>query len=137
MADVTDLSKLREMEVPKGTILQRAGDKYLDAYVVKSGMLRSYTIDEKGKEHTFLFAPEGWSMADAEPQINDNPTQLYIDALEDSTVLVMDKPKFDFENLSVEQLKIQLNRFETDSTMKERRWAYSPRQIRRSKSCIC
>ena len=109
MADVTDLSKLRELEVPKGTILQRAGDKYLDAYVVKSGMLRSSTIDEKGKEHIFLFAPEGWSIADAEPQINDTPTQLYIDALEDSTVLVMDKPKFDFDNLSVEQMKIQLN----------------------------
>ncbi|WP_205959965.1 hypothetical protein [Flammeovirga aprica] len=29
-------------------------------YEVRSGLLRSYTIDHKGKEHIFMFAPEGW-----------------------------------------------------------------------------
>ncbi len=57
-----------------------------------------------------MFAPEGWSIAGANPQINSNPTQLFIDAIEDSTVLVMHKPKFNFENLSVEQMQVQLKK---------------------------
>lgn len=110
MEDALDISKLSEVEVKKGDILQRGGDLYLDAYVVKKGLLRSYTIDSKGKEHIFMFASEGWSIADAEPQINSNPTELFIDALEDSIVLIMDKPKFDFESLSTEQMQVQLNK---------------------------
>ena len=110
MDDALDISKLKEIHVKKGAILQREGEFNIDAYVVKEGLLRSYTIDKKGKEHIFLFAPEGWSIADAEPQINSNPTQLFIDALEDSTVLVMDKPSFNFENLSVEQMQVQLKK---------------------------
>ena len=108
MDDAIDISKLKELDIKKGTILQREGDYLLDAYLVKEGLLRSYTIDKKGKEHIFMFAPEGWAIADAEPQINSNPTQLFIDSLEDSKILVMDKPKFDFEDLSIEKMKIQL-----------------------------
>lgn len=58
-------------------------------YQVQSGLLRSYTIDEKGKEHIFMFAPEGWIIADyATP---DEPCDLFIDALEDS--ILLQKPK--------------------------------------------
>ena len=57
-----------------------------------------------------MFALEGWSIADADPQINSNPTQLFIDALEDSIVLVIDKPMFDFNNLSIEQMRVQLKK---------------------------
>ena len=31
---------------------------------VEKGILRSYTIDEKGSEHILQFASEGWWMAD-------------------------------------------------------------------------
>lgn len=59
------------------------------AYVVEEGLLRSYSIDEKGKEHIFMFAPEGWIIADNHaPQV---PADLYIDALEDSTVIRLSK----------------------------------------------
>lgn len=110
MDDAIDISKLKEFDVKKGTILQREGDSILNAYVVKKGLLRSYTIDKKGKEHIFMFAPEGWAIADAEPQINSKPTQLYIDSLEDSKILIWDKPKFDFEDLTMEQMKVQLTK---------------------------
>jgi hypothetical protein len=52
------------MEVPKGSIFQRPNNKYLDAYFIKSGILRSNTIDLKDKEHIFLFAPEGWTISE-------------------------------------------------------------------------
>jgi CRP-like cAMP-binding protein len=56
---------------------------------VTSGLLRSYTIDKNGKEHIFMFAPEGWVIADSNPP--DIACDLFIDALEDSTVSALDK----------------------------------------------
>ena len=58
-------------------------------YVVKSGLLRSYIIDKKGKEHIFMFAPEGWVIADNIPP--ELPTTLFIDALEDTEVQIRKK----------------------------------------------
>ena len=58
-------------------------------YKVESGLLRSYLIDEKGKEHIFMFAPKEWIIADSTKP--DMPARLFIDALEDSTVTVTDK----------------------------------------------
>lgn len=77
------------MNVNKGQILQRAGDLNTKVYAVETGLLRSYTIDEKGKEHIFAFAHEGWTIADL-CEITD-PCELFIDALENSTVTVIEK----------------------------------------------
>ena len=56
------------------------------AYVVHKGLLRSFFVDEGGKEHTFMFAPEGWIIADLEASGFGNATRLAIEALEDSEV---------------------------------------------------
>ena len=48
----------------KGEILQREGENCSKAFFVKKGLLRSYTIDDNGKEHIFVFAPEGWVIGD-------------------------------------------------------------------------
>lgn len=57
--------------------------------MVESGLLRSYTIDEKGREHIFMFAPEGWIVADNTSP--EEPTDLFIDALEDAVLVVKEK----------------------------------------------
>ena len=80
---------LNKLSVKKGQILQHKGDLNTKVFVVESGLLRSYTIDEKGKEHIFMFAPEGWIVADI--QAAEVPCDLYIDALEDSEVMVGEK----------------------------------------------
>ncbi|MCG8372690.1 MAG: Crp/Fnr family transcriptional regulator [Balneolales bacterium] len=77
------------LHVKKGQILQHKGDIHTKVYKVVSGLLRSYSIDKKGKEHIYLFGPEGWIIADGNP--GDVPCDLYIDAIEDSKVLVFDK----------------------------------------------
>ncbi len=81
--------------VKKGTILQREGDISTFSYFVKSGLLRSYVIDEKGKEHIFMFAPEGWIISDIVSQIENVPSELFIDVLEDSMIEILDKDFFD------------------------------------------
>ncbi|AXG69855.1 hypothetical protein KORDIASMS9_02083 [Kordia sp. SMS9] len=75
--------------VKKGEIIQHSGTLNSKIYHVKSGLLRGYTIDKKGKEHIFIFAPENWTIADSNPP--EIPCELFIDALEDSTVIVMQK----------------------------------------------
>lgn len=77
--------------VKKGTILQMQGTKASKAFLVKKGLLRSYIIDEGGKEHIFLFAPEGWLVSDLESQVKDSEAELFIDALEDSELEVIDR----------------------------------------------
>lgn len=80
---------MKKLTIGKGGFLQRKGDLNSKAYLVKSGLLRSYAIDEKGKEHIFMFAPEDWIIADNLPP--DEPSDLYIDALEESVVYVFEK----------------------------------------------
>lgn len=51
---------MKKFILKKGQILQRKGDLNSKVYQVESGLLRSYSIDEKGKEHIYMFAPENW-----------------------------------------------------------------------------
>jgi CRP-like cAMP-binding protein len=92
----SDFEFLRSAFLPlalhAGEFLQRAGDVATSAAFVARGCLRSYTIDGKGKEHIVQFAPETWWLADAVSLINKTPSQYFMDAIEDSQVLVVDAP---------------------------------------------
>lgn len=80
---------MKEIRVKKGEIVQRSGELNTKIYQVKTGLLRSYSIDNNGKENVFMFAPEGWVIADTcEPE---SESVLFIDALEDSTIVVLQK----------------------------------------------
>jgi CRP-like cAMP-binding protein len=76
-------------EVKKGEVLQREGELSTSVFYVKSGLLRSYTIDTKGKEHIFMFGSEGWIVADNAEQ--GEKGELFIDALEDSIIIPLSK----------------------------------------------
>jgi CRP-like cAMP-binding protein len=69
--------------------LLQEGDvcKY-QAFVVK-GILRSYTIDEKGAEHILQFAPEGWWITDLLSYLTGEPSSFTIDALEEAELLLI------------------------------------------------
>ena len=94
--------KLRKQ---KGETLQREGELTSMAFFVKTGLLRSFTIDKKGKEHIFMFASEGWIIADIESQEFDKPTELFIDCISDSEVIIFDRKCFKLSNLNTDQLK--------------------------------
>ncbi|HEY7287390.1 MAG TPA: Crp/Fnr family transcriptional regulator [Vicinamibacterales bacterium] len=73
-----------------GDFLQRAGDVTQYAAFVALGCLRNYVIDAKGKEHIVQFAPETWWLADATSLQKQVPSAYFIDAIEDSDVLLID-----------------------------------------------
>jgi len=95
MENTTDILKIdpkaKIKNFRKGHILQHAGDTKASTFYVKKGLLRSYIIDSKGKEHIFMFAPENWIIADLEALEFNEPVQLFIDCLEHSEIVVFNK----------------------------------------------
>lgn len=94
--------KPKTRSVQKGEVLQKTGDTSRKAFYVKKGLLRSYTIDEKGKEHIFIFAPEDWYISDIDADVHEHSAELFIDAIEDSEVQEFDRSQVDFNNLDIE-----------------------------------
>lgn len=90
-----EFSKLFESHpsrlVKKGEVLLTAGNKSDEAFYVVSGCLRSYFIDQKGKEHIYQFAPEDWIISDLSRMSKNRPNQAFlnIDAIEDTEVKVI------------------------------------------------
>jgi CRP/FNR family transcriptional regulator, anaerobic regulatory protein len=78
----------------KGELLLREGEvaKY-GAFVCK-GCLRSYVVDDKGKEHIVQFAPENWWLSDIESMLTKKPSIYFMDAIEATEVLLADMPSF-------------------------------------------
>lgn len=77
--------------VTKEAFLLREGEHCKYGFFVESGLLRQYAIDEKGKEHTISFAPESWIVTDRESTYFNQPSAFYIQALEDSKVVLINQ----------------------------------------------
>ena len=74
----------------RGEFLLREGEVAKFGAFVTKGFLRSYVIDNKGKEHIVQFAPENWWISDKSGLTDGTPSLFFIDAIEDSEVLLMD-----------------------------------------------
>lgn len=95
--------------IKKGTIIQNQDAKVKRSYTVVKGLLKSYTIDEKGKEHIFMFAPEGWIIGDLESQVFDLPSQLDIEAIEDAEIVIHDDLDLRFDSMDINEAKKSLH----------------------------
>jgi len=78
-------------EVKKNTFLLREGEHCRHTFFVEQGLLRQYSIDARGKEHILSFAPESWFVTDRESAYFDKPSTYFIEALEDSKVVMLDE----------------------------------------------
>ena len=75
-----------------GEFFQRAGEVATHGAFVATGCLRSYVIGPDGKEHIVQFAPEDWWIGDPSGLLAPGtPAQYFIDAVEDSNLLVFDR----------------------------------------------
>ena len=75
----------------KRQYLLQEGDVCRYLAFVEKGILRSFTVDEKGNEQVIQFALEGWWIADAYSLLTGEPSTQNIDALEDAEVLLLSK----------------------------------------------
>jgi CRP-like cAMP-binding protein len=69
--------------------LLQEGDVSRYVAFVEKGMLRSYTVDEKGNDHVIQFAFEGWWMSDHYSFFTGEPSDYNIDALEEAELLLL------------------------------------------------
>lgn len=58
---------------------------------VTSGLFRVFHLDANGFEQVLYFAPEDWWITDIDSFTNQKPSELYIEALEDSEVLMISR----------------------------------------------
>lgn len=78
-------------QLMKGEYLQREGDLLKYGAFVCKGFLRSYVIDNKGREHIIQFAPENWWISDKGAGAEGSKASCFIDAIEDSAILLIDQ----------------------------------------------
>jgi len=71
-------------------ILQEGDVCKLNTFIVE-GCFRMYLVDENGKEHNLQFAVENWWIGDIGSFHSGGPSRLYIEALENSTILQIKK----------------------------------------------
>lgn len=96
-----NLSKnLKAQKVKKHTILLKPGEICSHSFFVEKGLLKLYTIDDLGKEHVIQFAPENWIVSDRSSAYFKQPSDFYIDVVEDSEIVYLDKT---FMDLASEQ----------------------------------
>ena len=89
---------MQSMFVPrsfkKGEFLLREGEVSKYGVFVTRGCLRSYTVDNKGKEHIIQFVPEEWWTGNLDSMRNNTPSAYFIDAIENTDVLQQDRAGF-------------------------------------------
>ncbi len=81
----------KSKQFKKGQSLLDKGQVCKDIFFVEKGLLRQFTIDDSGKEYIIHFAPESWLVSDRSSSYFNQSGEYFIDAIEDSEVIVMDE----------------------------------------------
>jgi CRP-like cAMP-binding protein len=84
-------SLLIEKKLTKRELLHKGGDICRHSTFVIDGALKGYTIDSSGGEHVLNFAVADWWIADMYSLFSQKPGVLFIEALADSTVLLLSR----------------------------------------------
>jgi CRP-like cAMP-binding protein len=82
--------------IKKKTFLLREGEVCEFEGFVAKGLFRVYHIDQDGFEQILYFAIENWWITDIDSFTNGKPSKLFIEALEDSEVLLISKKDKEF-----------------------------------------
>jgi CRP-like cAMP-binding protein len=79
----------------KKQYLLQEGDVCRYTAFVEKGMLRTFTVDEKGNEPILQFSMEGWWIADLYSFLTEEPSMYNIEALEDCELLLITKENWE------------------------------------------
>lgn len=79
----------------KKQYLLQEGDVCRYTAFVEKGMLRTFTVDEKGNEPILQFSMEGWWIADLYSFLTEEPSIYNIEALEECELLLITKKNWE------------------------------------------
>jgi CRP-like cAMP-binding protein len=88
---VCAVKKLRKRQY-----LAQEGDIWQYNAFVSSGLLKTFSIDQKGQEHIMNFSPENYWTGDRESLTTGNPSGFNILALENSEIILIKKDDFEY-----------------------------------------
>ncbi|WP_422359376.1 Crp/Fnr family transcriptional regulator [Reichenbachiella sp.] len=78
-------------KVKRRQFVLSAGEICKSYFFVVEGCFKMYKVDEAAKEHNLLFAIENEWITDIGSLHNDRPSELYIEAIEPSTIIQLNK----------------------------------------------
>lgn len=107
-------SKLVVKTFQRNEMLLTMGEVSSDIYFVEKGVIRSYTIDENGKEHVIQFGTENWLVTDRNSFLCKQEAKFYIQAIEESEIVLINEELNDFlqtlnSNYALSQVKLLQN----------------------------
>lgn len=85
------VAELRKEKFKKGSTLLKSGDVCRHSFFVEKGLLRAYMLDDSGKEHVIQFAPENWFIVDRSSVYFNDPSDTFIEAIEDTEIVFIDE----------------------------------------------
>jgi CRP-like cAMP-binding protein len=83
------INRVEIKNISKGEVLLRPGEICKHSFFVERGLLRSYTIDQSGKEHILQFGSENWIVSDRSSAFFNEPSDMFIDAIEDTQAVLI------------------------------------------------
>lgn len=86
---ISDKLKIKTFE--KGEMILMKGEVSSHVYFVLDGLLRSYSIDSKGKTHIIQFAPEQWWLSERNGILFNEESEFFLDAIENTKAIVLPK----------------------------------------------
>lgn len=86
---ISDKLKIKSFE--KNEMILMKGEVSSHVYFVLEGLLRSYSIDSKGKTHIIQFAPEQWWLSERNGILFNEESEFFLDAIENTKAIVMPK----------------------------------------------
>ncbi len=89
------VSLLKEKKLKRKEFLLRPGEIARYDYFTTKGCLKVYKIDHSGTEHISMFAIKDWWSGDMASFITQQPANYFIQALEDSEVLLISKKSYE------------------------------------------
>jgi CRP-like cAMP-binding protein len=89
------LSYFKQQSLNKKENILSGGQVCKANYFVLKGILRKFFINEKGVEQTTEFAIENWWMTETFSYIHQSPTEFYIQAVEKTEILVIQRDAYD------------------------------------------
>lgn len=88
-------SYLKPKRIQKKEFLLKAGQFCKSRYFITKGCVRLFYIDNKGNEQIIHFGIDNWWITDYESLINNKPSTLNIQAIENTELLELPQETFD------------------------------------------
>ncbi|HRX92631.1 MAG TPA: Crp/Fnr family transcriptional regulator [Chitinophagaceae bacterium] len=106
-----------KVEVKKNQHLYRSGEISRYVYFVEKGCLRQYYINNNGEERTIYFKMENGWCSELVSFLDNKPTELCVQALEDSTLQRINQKNWVYAVTNIQSFTMGLIRAQQDTNL--------------------